>query len=240
MDRTGSGERRIILAKNAGISDMGDGNLSISLDSAFVQSGKENVREDYDYASSDLLRYIVPQEEIIQTVYNVGPREMSSVDVKKEIKIKEETIRETLDIEKFRLAGRALRLEAFLRDKSGDQNSGEALASEYNSIAESVREIENDLSLRIYHLEYYKKFAIPFGALSFVLLAVSIGLMAKRSGQTVGFLIGIVIAAFYWAALLMGQAMGTDMGFSPFWSMWFPNALALITGSIFAFVRITT
>ncbi|MDR2767562.1 MAG: LptF/LptG family permease [Treponema sp.] len=238
MDRTGSGERRLILAKNAGLSDLGGGNIGISLESAFVQSGKENVREDYDYASSSSLRYIVPQDEIIQTVYNVGPREMSSVDVKKEIRQKEITVYETLEIEKFRLAGRALKLEALIREGSGDRNGAAALASEYNSIAAAVREIENDRSLLIYRLEYFKKFAIPFGALSFVLLAVSIGLMAKRSGQTIGFLIGLVIAALYWAALLIGQAMGTDMGFSPFWSMWFPNAAALVSGFILAFIRI--
>jgi lipopolysaccharide export system permease protein len=163
---------------------------------------------------------------------------MSSVDVKKEIRQKEITVRETLEIEKFRLAGRGLKLEALLREGSGDRNSAAALAAEYGSIAASVSEIENDRSLLIYRLEYFKKFARPFGALSFVLLAVSIGLMAKRSGQTIGFLVGLVIAALYWAALLIGQALGTDMGFSPFWSMWFPNAAALFAGSILAFMRI--
>jgi lipopolysaccharide export system permease protein len=98
--------------------------------------------------------------------------------------------------------------------------------------------LRNDRSLLIYRLEYYKKFSIPFGALSFVFLAVSLGLLAKKSGQTVGFIFGLIIAVIYWALLLGGQTMGVRMGTSPFWSMWLPNILAAAIGLIMLIVRI--
>ena len=74
--------------------------------------------------------------------------------------------------------------------------------------------------------------------MSFVLLAVSLGLMAKKSGQTVGFIIGLIISAVYWSLLLAGQTLGLRFGFSPFWSMWFPNILAASIGFILFIARI--
>jgi lipopolysaccharide export system permease protein len=98
--------------------------------------------------------------------------------------------------------------------------------------------MKKDRILSIYRLEYYKKFSIPFGALCFVFLAVALGLLAKKSGQTVGFLIGIIISVLYWALLLGGQEAGIRLGFSPFWSMWLPNILSLGAGSILVLYRL--
>ncbi|MDR1389286.1 MAG: LptF/LptG family permease [Treponema sp.] len=232
MDRTADGERRLILANSASLRDTKDGNISIELADAFVHSGKENVREAYDYMSALSLQYIVPQNDIIQE-YSIGPREMSSVDVKNEIRQKETVINNTLQIEKMRLVQSSLKLEAFLRAGGGGQDRS-MLGAEQEGVSRAVHEIENDRGLSIYRLEYYKKFAIPFAALFFVLLSVSLGLLAKRSGQTIGFLFGMIIAALYWSALLIGQSFGTDQGFSPFWSMWFPNIAALAAGCIMA------
>jgi lipopolysaccharide export system permease protein len=90
----------------------------------------------------------------------------------------------------------------------------------------------------LYLLEFYKKFSIPFGAFSFIFLAVSLGLMAKKSGQTVGFIFGLLISVVYWALLLGGQTVGMRMGASPFWSMWLPNVLALSVGLVLAIIKV--
>jgi lipopolysaccharide export system permease protein len=115
MDRTGEGERRLIMAARAELKDGGRQGLSLDLDGAFVQASKEIVREDYDYASSEFLRYWVPQEDLIQAVSAVGPREMSSTDVRAEIRVKEKDQDELLN-ENFRHAtAQALALEGVLR-----------------------------------------------------------------------------------------------------------------------------
>jgi lipopolysaccharide export system permease protein len=90
----------------------------------------------------------------------------------------------------------------------------------------------------LYWLEFYKKFSIPFGAFSFIFLAVSLGLMAKKSGQTVGFMFGLIIAFIYWALLLGGQTIGIRLSTSPFWSMWIPNILALLVGLVLAIIKV--
>jgi lipopolysaccharide export system permease protein len=166
---------------------------------------------------------------------------MSSVDVQTEIRKKEDTLRADVNQEKWNLAGKALTFENALR--AGPGSSGwyrlESLNDDFNANLNTISMMKKDRILSIYRLEFYKKFSIPFGALSFVFLAVTLGLLAKKSGQTVGFLIGIIISVFYWALLLGGQTAGTQLGFSPFWSMWLPNVLSLGAGLILVLYRLS-
>jgi lipopolysaccharide export system permease protein len=240
LDRTSDGERRVIMARNAELKDAGKEGLSLDLNDAFVQSSKEIVRDDYDYATSGFLRYWVPQEDLIQAVSSITPREMSSTDVKKEIQVKDADLRDRLDERYYRSLTQALNLEDSLRKGPANDawNRRENYYSAYLRDYQTARAIRGDRSLLIYRLEYYKKFSIPFGALSFVFLAVSLGLLAKKSGQTVGFIFGLIISVIYWALLLGGQTMGVRLGTSPFWSMWLPNILAASAGLIMLAVRI--
>jgi len=240
MDRTSEGERRVIMARNAGLRDSGREGLSLDLTDAFVQSAKEVVRNDYDYASSSFLSYWMPQEDLIQAIPTVSPREMSSVDVRREIGVKQITLAERLDERGNRLLVQALNLENSLRKGPSNEawNRRENNYNSFNRELVSALAIRNDQSLHVYRLEYYKKFSIPFGALSFVLLAVALGLMAKKSGQTVGFIFGVIISVIYWALLLGGQTMGIRLGYSSFWSMWMPNLLAASIGFVLFMVRI--
>jgi lipopolysaccharide export system permease protein len=241
LDKTSDGERRLIMARKAELKDAGRQGLSLDLGNAFIQSSKEVARRDYDYASATFLRYWVPQEDLIQAVSSITPREMSSIDVLKEIRVKEETLSGKLDERYSRVLTQALSLEGVLRrgpSRGDGWNRRANIAASFSREAEIAADLKRDRSLSIYRLEFYKKFSIPFGALSFVFLAVPLGLLAKKSGQTVGFIFGLIIAVVYWAMLLGGQTMGMRLGYSPFWSMWLPNILAISIGLIMCLVRI--
>jgi lipopolysaccharide export system permease protein len=240
LDKTGDGERRVIMANNAELKDAGKQGLSLDLERAFIQSSKEIARQDYDYASSTFLQYWVPQEDLIQAVNSVGPREMSSTDVRREIKIKNAELGRRTEERKSRISGHALDLEESLRMGPGDPswNRKTSALGNYQREAQSLVSMARDRTIMLYKLEYYKKFSIPFGALSFVFLAVSLGLLAKKSGQTVGFIFGLIIAVIYWALLLGGQTMGIRLGYNPFWSMWLPNILALSSGLVMGIIRV--
>jgi lipopolysaccharide export system permease protein len=240
LDRTGGGERRIIIAKNAELRDRGREGLSLDLNAAFIQSSKETARFDYDYASTSFLRYWVPQDDLIQAVSSITPREMSSADVLKEIRKKSADLNVLLEERLNRIGTFAMQYEQSLR-RGPEHESWNRRASQMTELQQEIlgyRSMKRDLLLLYYLLEYYKKFSIPLGAFSFVFLSVALGLLAKKSGQTVGFIIGLIIAVFYWALLLGGQTMGIRMGFSPFWSMWTPNILALGAGLILCAFRI--
>jgi len=240
LDRTGDGERRIIMASNAELKDSGKEGLSLDLQRAFIHSSKEIVREDYDYASTGLLQYRVSNEDIIQDFFSVSPREMSSRDVRTAIRSRSADLEQRVNERKGRAVIQAAALESILRAGPGEDSwnrKASAVANFYRE-AQSLANIRNDRSLLIHIIEYYRKFSVPFGAFFFVFLAVSLGLMAKKSGQTVGFIIGIIIAVLYWVMLFLGQTMGLRLGTPPFISMWFPNILSLVVGLILAMVRI--
>jgi lipopolysaccharide export system permease protein len=240
FDRTGDGERRVIMARNAELKDSGREGLSLDLNRAFILSSKEVARRDYDYASSSYLRYWVPQEDMIQAVSSITPREMSSVDVRREIEIQKAELQRRLEEQRGKISSQALELEAVLRRGPGGEswNRRTTLFSNLARETQTYEILRQDRLLLRYLLEYYKKFSIPFGALSFVLLSVSLGLLAKKSGQTVGFILGLLISVLYWALLLGGQTMGARLGYSPFWSIWLPNILAVSAGIVLGIVRI--
>ncbi|MDR2245341.1 MAG: LptF/LptG family permease [Treponema sp.] len=240
LDRTKDGERRLIMARNAELRDAGREGLSLDMTGAFIQSSKEVSRRDYDYASATFLRYWVSQEDMIQNVSSITPSQMSSIDVLKEIRVKEKALAEKIDERYRKVMSQGLSLEAILRRGPNREawNRRANQAAAFIREGEIVRDLKKDRSLSIYRLEFYKKFSIPFGALSFVFLAVPLGLLAKKSGQTVGFIFGLIIAGVYWAMLLGGQTMGVRLGYSPFWCMWLPNILAVSIGLVMCLFRI--
>jgi len=241
LDTTSDGERRYIMANNAELKDSGRAGLSIDLQRAFVQSSKENVREDYDYATSSFLRYWVPQEDLMQAVGAISPREMSSRDVRSEIVKRRVEVNRRLNERRKRAVVQGYALEDVLRAGyyAESWNRKSSSIAGFQREANAIEDIGRDRSLLLHWLEYYKKFSIPFGAFSFVFLAVSLGMMAKKSGQTVGFIFGQIIAVIYWAMLIGGQTFGMRLSTPPFWSIWLPNILALSIGLVLAVIKVS-
>jgi len=240
IDRTIDGERRIIVAKSAELVDSGKDGISLNLQDAFIHSSKEMKRDDYDYADTETLQYWVSNEDIIQAVVSITPREMSSRDVMAAINQKRTEIAVRTDERKKRLFNQAMIIENVLRagPESEDWNKRESFSSILNREYSAVKSIQNDRTLTNYLVEINRKFSVPFGAFCFVFLAVSIGLMAKKSGQTVGFIFGILFAVAYWSMLFIGQTMALRAVTPPFWSMWTPNFVFLILGVVLAVLRI--
>jgi len=240
LDKTSDGERRIILANRAELHDSGVEGLSLNLENAFIQSSKESAREDYDYATSERLQYWVSNEDIIQASTSVSPREMSSRDVRAVVVERQILLAERVDERKIRLINHAMSLENILREgpDSESWNARNTHNSGLQREAASILSIDTDRTLVTNTIELYRKFAVPFGAFFFIFLAVSLGLMAKKSGQAVGFIFGNIIAVLYWCMLFIGQAMGLRMGTPPFISMWFPNFVCLGAGIVLAVIRV--
>ena len=240
FDRTGEGERRIILSSNARLSQGDGASLSLELDDAFIQTMKSGERDDYDYSVSKRVTYSILQKDFVQAFGAPGPREMSSADVAKQIRSKKEAVEQKAAARKDKAFISARELETALRKGPGDPrwNTRQATLARMQRDRQDVSDTLRDRSLRIYRLEYYKKFSIPFGALAFVFLATPLGLFARKSGQSLGFAAGLIIAVLYWALLIGGQTLGVRLGYSPFWAMWLPNIVTAIIGSALAFVRI--
>ena len=240
MDRTSDGERRIIMANHAELRDGGARGLSLDLTGAFVQSSGEIARDDFDYASADFLQYWVPQENIIQIQTTIGPREMSSRDLFNEVRRRTIDLENRLNGRRNRVASLGMAFEQTMRAGPGSEhwNRRSAQQATFAREAQNLEMMANDRHLSIHRQEFFKKFSVPFGAFTFVFLAVSLGLMAKKSGQSVGFIFGLIISVIYWALLLGGQTAGIRFGMPPFWAIWTPNIIALSIGVILAVIKV--
>jgi lipopolysaccharide export system permease protein len=240
LDKTTDGERRVILAKGAEFVDAGKEGIRLDMDNAFIQSSKEIERRDYDYADSGILRYRIKFEDLNQNANTISAREMSSLDVWRSIREKETTMNRSLRERNNKTIAAALELESALRKGPGSREwrNRDNLLSAFNREFQVSRAIKNDRNLLIFRVEFYKKFSIPFGSLSFIFLAVPLGFLSKKSGQARGFILGILISVAYWALLLGGQNMGIRLGTSPFWCMWLANILAIVIGLIMCIDRI--
>ena len=240
IDRTGDGERRVILAQNAELMDGGREGLSLDLSGAFMQSAREMIRNDYDYAFVDFLRYWVPQEDLMQAISAISPNQMSSRDLRREVREQGEDLLERLNNKYYLYYSSAMYLEDSLRRGPPHHawNQRESNLESFTSEAREIVEMNRERGIILHQLEFHKKFSIPFGALSFVLLAVSLGLLAKKSGQTVGFILGVIISFIFWVMLMVGQTVSIRTGYSPFLAIWMPNLVAFAVGVLLFIKRI--
>ena len=94
-------------------------------------------------------------------------------------------------------------------------------------------EDEDPMRINTWMMEYYKKFAIPFGSIFFAFLAFSIAfLFGKHNGLTMGLFTGIIICVLYWAMQISGQLLVTRVNLNSFLCIWVPNILIAVVAAI--------
>ena len=76
-----------------------------------------------------------------------------------------------------------------------------------------------------YEVEIYKKYAIPFACVIFVLVGCPLGIITKRGNFGVSAAITLGFYIVYWACLIGGEKLA-DRGYaSPVLSMWLGNII---------------
>ncbi len=190
--------------------------------------------------SSELMTYNILLRDISFSIRSPGPREMSSRDVKTEVDKKTEL----LDVKKTKNLQSAERAALNMESEYYYQTALPAGAQDYKYLESSMKDYTNrmnksinDRSLQIYLVEYYKKFSLPFACLAFVLFAFPVGMFTKRSGRSVGFGIGLLVAVSYWGLLFAGQTFGIQNDSSPLLAMWMPNLVIVGAGTVSAVIK---
>lgn len=246
VEKDKESNRRIILADQAYINNAYEeaGVLSFQLDNILDHKPDRRSRGEYLYSEADSMVYNILLKDITSSIRNPGPREMSSLDVYREIQNKQVRYDE-----KVRLKDQqSLKYFADLYSNWTlmNQESNPRLVKEYpvkiknaaiqyeNSINSSVK----DRALQIWKLEFFQKFSIPFSCLPFVILAFPLGLYTKRSGKSVGFGIGLFITIIYWGMLVAGRTLGIRTFYPPALTMWLPNILIFSIGFILYLFRV--
>lgn len=79
-------------------------------------------------------------------------------------------------------------------------------------------------------VEYHRKFAVPFAAAVFALVAAPLSVQTEQGGRFLGAGLGVVLLFIYYVAMSIARAMGGVGALSPILSAWLPNVLFAICG----------
>lgn len=244
IDKDPEDNRRVITAGSAMLAESSEqqGVISLELRDVLSHVVDEKRTTTAEYLLSRKMIYNILLKDISFSVRNPGPSEMSSRDVYGTITEKRDAVNEKvefndLQLDKYRYSLRSVYLSGLLTD-GGINESQLSLMDGY---LQEIRKLEQkqfyDRSLHLYRLEFNKKLAVPIACFIFVIFAFPIGLFTKRSGRSVGFGIGLLIAVMYWGMLFAGQTFGLRARISPILSMWAPNLVIVMMGLIAFVVR---
>ncbi|MBA7652125.1 hypothetical protein ES703_59954 [subsurface metagenome] len=248
IDKSPEKQKRIIKAKTAYLeeSKAQPGVVSLILEDVFSHLPSAPEKEQFEYTISESMIYNILLKNISVSFINPGPREMSSVDVWREIQVKRKNLREKKmeHAEKIRRSLYELAMEVRyqkdqLRSQGKLSSSGPKNLSRILADYEKNKRLKvSDRNLRLYKLEYYKKYSIPISCLIFIIFAFPVGLFARKSGRSVGFGIGLFMSALYWGLLFMGHSLGIRLELAPFIAMWMPNFTIILIGGIMLYFRL--
>jgi lipopolysaccharide export system permease protein len=248
IDRSPEGNRRIITARDARLdqAESRSSAVSLTLDDVFSQVSLPREGDRYDYTTSRSMVYTIALKNI--TTASIGgltPSSMSSADVWKQIRLKSADQAKAIRQKQEKQAALAFTLAAGLRAARTSASRTHlpvdtrrtAIAALWGELAAEESRNVTDQSLRSYLVEFNRKFSMPAACLVFAFFAFPVGLRARRSGRTVGFAVGLFVAIAYWGMLIAGQTFGVRMSLSPAFSMWFPDVIVLLAGTIFFAVK---
>ena len=245
FDKDKDGNKRVITADRARFlsgDKSSSGIVSLELHNVFSHVNDQKKEFDYSYFTAEKMIYNILLSNMSSSVRSVGPREMSAADVYSEIRTMEEkNIRETASRKESGIKDLAKSVRNYFLASSADSTGRKTYTSGIAGGLAAYRNIEQDASdirnLKIYKLEFYKKFSLPVSCLCFVLFAFPAGLFSKRSGRTVGFGIGLLFSVFYWCMMFAGHTLGVRSNIDPFIAMWMPDLVILLIALVLYIVR---
>ena len=84
-------------------------------------------------------------------------------------------------------------------------------------------------------MKYHEKFALPFACLALGLVAIPLGMQARRGARSTGTVMGILLFLSYYIMLTVGWSFGESGTLPPVVGMWTPN---IVLGGIGIFLYI--
>ncbi len=249
IDKTAEGNRRLILAKAASLSESAEarGVVSLTLDKVFSQVSLPKEGDRYDYFFADSMVYTILLKNITAAIGSLGPSQQSSVDVWKQIqkmrRDQAEKERDKAEHVAAMLYGLSSAILAGELEAGSDPTKLPAVKKNIDALyrgllTEEARDV-SDRTLQSYLVEFHRKFSLPIACMVFAFFAFPIGLMARRSGRTVGFAVGLLVSILYYGLLLVGQTFGGRMDLPPALSMWLPDLIVLAAGGVIYTLRLS-
>ena len=233
LDRTSRDDQQLITAKTAQLLENTTfpGVLTLRFENVVGLVPDARRVGTFDYYTAKYLDYNIVLRDLVPSAPTLGPKEMRSFDLARQIAAKEAELsraqaglREVIEQEKGRLT-----TQWWLRGVSNPA----ALAQARTSMARLAELKSRDLSDRVlssWKTEYYQKFSIPLACLCFVFLAYPLAVLLQRRGLTGIIGLGLFAAVVYWASLLLARTLALEWGWIPEIALFLPNALIVVAG----------
>ena len=84
-------------------------------------------------------------------------------------------------------------------------------------------------------MKFHEKFALPFACFALGMVAIPLGMQARRSKRSMGAVLGIIVFLAYYILLSVGWSFGESGALPPLVGMWMPN---LVMGGVGIFLYI--
>jgi lipopolysaccharide export system permease protein len=98
-----------------------------------------------------------------------------------------------------------------------------------------VTYVQNEMNK--FEVEIYKKYAIPFACVVFVLIGAPLGIMARRGTFGAGASLSLGFFLLYWTALIQGERLADRGLLDPLVAMWIAN---VVIGTLGVYLTIRT
>jgi lipopolysaccharide export system permease protein len=85
-------------------------------------------------------------------------------------------------------------------------------------------------------MKFHEKFSLPFACFTLGLVAMPLGMRARRGKRSMGTVLGIILFLAYYILLSTGWSLGESGTLPPVVGMWTPNLVMTVIG-IFLYVR---
>lgn len=96
---------------------------------------------------------------------------------------------------------------------------------------EASRLMAERATVNRYMVEIYKKYAIPFACILFVLVGSPLGIITRGGNFGISAAISLACYVVYWISLIGGEKLADEGLLNPLYAMWMGNAVFLVIGS---------
>lgn len=249
IDTMSDKEKRVINADNAFLLENTEqeGVISLELHNVFSHTVNTRTKGEYDYLHAEKMIYNILLKQFMQNIESrPGPKDMSALDLHNKIEGMRDKLQDRIDgqMRKVGTIEYKLQMEIQYAAALGSKNISR-LNERNSSIANIYRDLQRekkvkieDKLLKLYELEFYRKFSAPFSCVVFIVFAFPVALVARRSGRLVGFAIGVIMSGVYWGLLFVAYRTGARMDIHPFVTVWIPNFVILGLGIIIFAMRL--
>ena len=243
IDTDDTGLDRIIMSDHAKMIDgeLQEGLLTLSLDNVFSLSANTHNQNEFEYFTSDFMKYNILFNDMQTSNSTLTPEEMRSIDIYTGIlKIKEKINKKSEKDLKESINLKSQILEEYKElsyKETFEPNNLTKILKLKNDYLRLNKPKTTSRELLNWQIGLYQKILIPLSCLSFLLLAFPLGLTSRRSGRVAGFGVGLFITIVYWSLLMATKIYAYKGIGNTLFIMAIPNLFVLLITAVLIPIR---